>query len=150
MATGKTVNKYVVVKMDNAAGAVQIITASVSKLGALGKQFDAPDVTTFADGWKNFLIAMHGQDVDLEGPFNNTATTGAHIIFSGIVGLMSATFTFAAVFGVGAAGTTGDPQWSGEYYCAAYTVEASGPQGALMWKAKLKPAGTTAGDFGTA
>jgi hypothetical protein len=148
MATGKTVAKYITVTIDDSGGTPRIITPSCNSVSQLGLEMESPDVTSYSDGWVNVLVALGSSEIELGGPFNNTATTGAHAVFPAVAGTNVA-LTFSVAIGILAQPTTGDPKWSGEYVCDSYTVIPGGPNDAVMWKATIKPYGSTAGAWGT-
>lgn len=59
-----------------------------------------------------YLIGRKDGDLTCQFFMNDTATTGAHTVLKGILGLVR---TVTVQFGTGAAPTTGDPEWEGEY-----------------------------------
>ena len=147
MATGKTHSRYIKVLLDNAGGSPQDITASVDSIGDIGLTYDQADVTAINDSVMQYLAGRGDADIQLGGPFNNTATTGAHVVLTGLNGANTAA-TLTVQIGIRAAPTTGDPEFEGEFVVTKYTV--SGDMSAPKWSASLKPAfGTSAPAWGT-
>lgn len=144
MATGKTNSRFIRVFMDDSGGSARDISASVSNVSSVGLTYGETNVTAYSDGVVNFTLGTPTADVELSGPFNNTASTGSHTVFSGINGLMTATYTLTVEIGIRAVPTTGDPSFGGEYYCANYRVNGDG-----TWTARLVPASATAPAWGT-
>lgn len=144
MATGKTNARYIRVYVDDSGASARDISASVTNVTSVGLTYAETDVTAYSDGVINFTIGHPSAEVELSGPFNNTASTGAHTVFTGINGSMSATTTFTFQIGIRAAPTTGDPEFEGEYYCSNYRVNGDG-----TWTARLVPGSATAPAWGT-
>jgi hypothetical protein len=137
MATGKTHSRYVKVIVDDSGGTARDVSASVDTLGGIGLTFDDAEVTTFADSIKQYLTGYGNSEITMGGPFNNTATTGAHTVMSGIAGSDATSKTLTIQIGIRAAPTTGDPEWEGEYTCSEYLVNADG---VARWTARFRPA----------
>lgn len=123
MATGKTHARFVRVKVDDSGGTPQ--TIGVGSIDTIGEQYDEQDVTAFSDGVHNFVLGHPEAPLEITGPFDNTATSGAHTVLSGIVGDVSTTYTVTVEIGIRAAPTVGDPKWEGEYYCSQYNVNVN-------------------------
>jgi len=144
MATGKSNARWIRVYVDNSADAAQDISADVSNVSGAGLDYETSDVTGYSDGVKNFTIGHPSSEIEITGPFDNTATTGAHTVFTGIAGSMAATRTLTVQIGIRAAPTTGDPEFEGEYYCSKYVVGGDG-----TYSAMLVPASGTAPAWGS-
>jgi len=137
MATGKTTGRYVKILLDDSGGTPRDISASVSTIGGVGLNNEQVDVTTLSDSVMQYLSGRGDSTVELGGPFNNTATTGAHGVLSGLNGTNTAA-TLTIQIGIRAAPTTGDPEWEGEYVVLAYPVNVGLNE--VTWSATLKPA----------
>lgn len=137
MATGKTTGRYVKILLDDSGGTPRDISTSVSTIGGVGLNNEQVDVTTLSDSVMQYLSGRGDSTIELGGPFNNTATTGAHGVLSGLVGGNTAA-TLTVQIGIRAAATTGDPEWEGEYVVTAYTVNVGTND--VSWSATLKPA----------
>jgi len=137
MATGKTTGRYVKILLDDSGGTPRDISASVSTIGGVGLNNEQVDVTTLSDSVMQYLSGRGDSTIELGGPFNNTATTGAHGVLSGLNGTNTAA-TLTIQIGIRAAPTTGDPEWEGEYVVLAYPVNVGLNE--VTWSATLKPA----------
>lgn len=147
MATGKTHSRYIKVLLDDSGGTARDITASISSIGNIGLNYDQADVTAINDSIMQYLAGRGDADIQFSGPFNNTATTGAHTVFTGLNGANTAA-TLTVQLGIRAAPTTGDPEFEGEFVVTSYLV--AGDMSNLTWSAALKPAfGTSTPAWGT-
>lgn len=143
--TGKTNAKHIRVFMDDSAGAARDISADVSNISGVGLDYAEQDVTGYSDGIINFTLGHPSSEIEITGPISTTALTGAHVVFSGIVGLQQATaFTLTVEFGIRAAPVGGCPNFAGEYWCSQYKLNGDG-----TYSARLVPAFGTMPDFGT-
>ena len=147
MATGKTTGRYVKILLDDSGGTARDISASVNTIGGIGLTNEQVDVTSLSDSVMQYLAGRGDSAIEIGGPFNNTATTGAHTVLSGLVGGNTAA-TLTVQIGIRATATTGDPEWEGEYVVTAYTVDVGAND--VTWSASLKPAfGTSTPAWGT-
>lgn len=147
MATGKTHPRYITVLLDDSGGTPRDITSSISSIGDIGIAYDQADVTAINDSVMQYLAGRGDADIQFSGPFNNTATTGAHAVFTGLNGANTAA-TLTVQFGIRAAATNGDPEFEGEFVVTSYLV--GGDMNSLTWSASLKPAfGAAAPAWGT-
>lgn len=144
MATGKTNAKHIVVYVDDSGATARDITPAVSNISGVGLEYAESDVTGYNDGVVNFTLGHPSSEIEITGPFDNTATTGAHTVFSGINGQQSATVTLTVQVGIRAAPTTGDPEFEGEYYCSRYVVNGDG-----TYNARLVPGSSTVPAWGS-
>lgn len=147
MATGKTHPRYIKVLLDDSGGTARDITASISSIGNIGLNYDQADVTAINDSVMQYLAGRGDADIQFSGPFNNTATTGAHTVFTGLNGANTAA-TLTVQIGIRAAPTTGDPEFEGEFVVTSYLL--GGDMNNLTWTGTLKPAfGASAPAWGT-
>ena len=144
MATGKTNARHIKVFVDDSAAAAREITPAVSNISGVGLTHEEQDVRGYSDGVINFTLGHPSSEIEISGPFDNTATTGAHTVFSGICGHVSSTKTVTVQIGIRAAPTSGDPEFEGEYYCSSYVVNGDG-----TYTARMVPASSTAPAWGT-
>jgi hypothetical protein len=146
MATGKTNARYIKVLLDDVGDSNRDISASVSDVSGVGLDYSPTDVTAYSDGVINFTLGHPAAEIDISGPFNNTASTGGHVVLSGIINapLTQTSYTLTVQFGIRAAATTGDPEFEGEYYVTSYLVQGDG-----TYTAHLVPATSTAPAWGT-
>ena len=147
MATGKTHSRYIKILLGDSGGTARDITSSISSIGDIGLTYDQADVTAINDAVMQYLAGRGDADIQFGGPFNNTATTGAHAVFTGLTGTNTAA-TLTVQIGIRAAPTTGDPEFEGEFVVTKYTI--GGDMSNVTWSASLKPAfGTSAPAWGT-
>ena len=144
MATGKTNAKHIRVKLDDSVPTLRDISAGVAQVSGVGLTYAEQDVTAYSDGIINFTLGFPSSDIELSGPIDNLATTGSYTVLKSIVGLQTATYTLEVQFGIRAAPATGDPNFSGEYYCSSLKLNGDG-----TFSARLVPASATAPAFGT-
>jgi hypothetical protein len=132
--------------VDDSTPTARDISASVSSVSGAGLSFAEQDVTAYSDGVVNFVLGHPSSEIEITGPFNNVASTGAHIVFTSIVGLNPAsdTYTVTVQVGIKAAPTTGDPEFEGEYYCSSYVINGDG-----TYTARMVPASSTVPAWGT-
>ena len=145
MGTGKTNAKWIRVSVDDMTPTLQAISASVSSAGNIGLTHEEDDVTAYSDGVHNVTLGHPEAPIILTGPFDNTATTGAYTVLAAIVGDLSITHTVTTEIGIRAAPTTGDPVFSGEYYC--HSLKINGDDG--TWTSEFVPASATAPAWST-
>ena len=144
MATGKSNAKHIRVKMDDSVPTLRDISASVANVSGVGLTYAEQDVTGYSDGVINFTLGFPSSEIEVTGPIDNTATTGAYTVFKSIVGLQTTTYTLEVQFGVRAAPATGDPNFTGEYYCSSLKLNGDG-----TYSARLVPASGTVPTYGT-
>lgn len=78
-----------------------------------GKTLEEVDMTGVAQTIRNYLGGFANSEVTAQFIMDDSATTGSHTVLSATVGLEG---TLTLQFGQnGAAPTTGDPEWEGEY-----------------------------------
>jgi hypothetical protein len=82
--TGRTPNKWTTVKIDDSGGTLREI--AVSKIGEVGLTYEEKDLTALIDAIKGVLLGMPDFTTTLEGPVDTTATTGSHVVLSGVNG----------------------------------------------------------------
>jgi hypothetical protein len=125
----------------------QAITCSISSISGIGESYEEADVTTLCDA---IMTAIHGRktvNLDASGPFNTTATTGAHNVVQPLNGDPDgATLTIA--IGDNAAPTGGDPEFEvTNMGVFSYIVEASGGTPTASWT--WRPLPGAAASWGT-
>ena len=135
MATGRTVSKWVLFKVDNSAGA--LTTIPVNSISVCGLTYEEHD--PFQDAVSGALPGMPSAPVEIGGPFDNTAGTGSHTVLDGIYGL-SVPLALAVCFGMRAAFIPDTDVNFGitmtadnGYVCTAYNVDPS----TMMYTAKF-------------
>lgn len=148
MATGKTNARHIRVLVDDSTGTARTLS-SVSNVTGVGLTHNETDVTAYSDGVVNVTLGHPRSEIEISGPLDNTATTGPHIVFTGIVGLENNagtlfTSTVTIQIGIRAAPATGNPEFEGEFVCSAYNVNGDG-----TYTARMVPATATAPAWGT-
>ena len=108
------------ISIDNSAGTLLNMTSYVDTVSALGREIMPLDVTTFADSAERFIAGIEvSQEVTIEGPFDDAATTGPDFVFSTLIGTVN-TIQFAP------AGTvSGRRKITGEFLFTSYKPNAS-------------------------
>jgi hypothetical protein len=130
---------------DDSGAAARDLTPSLvpgsAKVG--GASFESVDLTAVADSIKNGSFGWGTAEVEAQFYLDDTATTGALTV------MKSAPYvgTLTAQWGSnGAAPSSGDPEWEGEYCLLGFDVSTSGR--AIM-TAKWTPSGSTPPAWGT-
>jgi hypothetical protein len=103
---GKTHSKWVTVSYNS-----QLVTCSIDSLSGIGINWDTVEVTTLCNSIKERLIGHGDVSISASGPFNNTATTGGHIVVEPLNGNATGA-TLVISIGSGAAPTTGDAKFT--------------------------------------
>lgn len=142
MATGKTHDRYVNVIYNS-----QTIPCRINNMSGVGITYDEADITTFCDALHMFVLGQGNVEITLSGPFDNTATSGAHAVFSAAVGNQTG-YTLTIQIGIRAAATTGDPEFEATLMLTTSYVVNMG-SGVPTWTATLKPGTGAAAAWGT-
>lgn len=106
---------------------------------------DIVDVSGFGDSKKNYVTGLADSRVTMKGQFDDTATTGAHTVLSGLIG--GTTGYYLEVYPKGS--VAGYPAFKGSYLLNKYTLGAA-INGAITHQTELVPFGTAGGSWGTA
>ena len=136
MAAGKNkVERWLTLKQDDSAGTPRDLSADLvpGTLQGGGLVFDEAEMTGVSEAVRNYLADHANSELAADFYLNDTATTGAHTVFNGMVGKVN---TLTLDFGAGAAPTTGDPEWNGEYLVlqAALGITGNKPVIHVKWK----------------
>lgn len=102
---------------DDSGGTARDLTTGLvpGTLQGGGKVLDEVDMSGANDAVKKSLGGAAGAVVTGQFYLDDTADTGAHTVLSGMLGSIG---TLTIQFGSnGAAPSTGDPEWEGEYVC---------------------------------
>jgi len=109
-----------------------------------GLVFDQVDMTGVSQSVKNYLAGHAESEISAKFVMNDTATTGAHTVLTGSDGGIG---TLTLQWGSsGAAPTTNDPEWEGEYVLLDCNCSFDG--GKAVINARWKPTGVTAPAWG--
>ena len=147
MAAGKNkAERWVTVIWDDSGESPQDLTGDLvpGTLSGGGLTFDEVDLTGVSEAVKNFLAGHGESEISAQFHLNDTATTGASTVLNGSAG---GTGTLTIAWGAGAAPTTGDLEWEGEYVLLGAPVVLSGNK--FVHQCRWKPTGSTAPAFGT-
>ncbi len=138
---------HVVVQIDDSGGTPRTFADGDIISVDLGLTFDQHDVTGFGDAVHNVVNGQLQAPVTLKGHLTTTADTGTHVVIQGAFAA-GAAVSLAVQVGQNAAPTTGDPEYTGEFYVESYkpTIETGG---AVTFEATLQPASGTAPTWGT-
>ena len=94
--TGRTTSKWCTFKVDDSSGTLREI--AVNSINGVGLDYDMVDLTAFTDAIHGALPAHPSCKIDIAGPFDTTASTGSHVVLSGIAGLLPATYLSLGVW----------------------------------------------------
>ena len=148
--TGRTVSKWVAFLVDDSAGALRSI--AVDSINGVGLTYDEVELTAFFDAVKGVLPNHPDVTIAITGPFDNTASTGSHIVLSGIAGGVTP-LSLDIQIGMRHAWESGEPQFgltssaTVGFLCTDYTVDPG--TGKYAAKFRVYP-GSTAPAWGTA
>ena len=131
MATGRTVSKWVLFKVDDVAGPT-LQTIAVNSISVCGITYEEHDLTAFQDAVSGALPGMPSAPVEIGGPFDNTVANGSHTVLAAVVGDTTLPLSLAVCFGMRAAFSSGvDVQFgitstaANGYYCFNYNIDPS-------------------------
>lgn len=148
MAGKNHVEKSIYLFFDDSGGTARnlsgdLIPGTLSPGGGL--VMDEVDMTGVSQTVKNYLAGHADSTITGKFHFNDTATTGSHTVTKNMVGAVG---TLTIQYGQnGAAPTTGDPEWEGEYLLVSAPVTVEG--GRTVITCTWKPGSSTAPAWGT-
>lgn len=112
-----THGKGAALKLDNAAGTLQILTSFIDSI-TTNFSVDMAETTTMGAEAKTYLSGQSDNTFSIAGKWDGTAATGPHVILTGLIGLET-----TSSFEIGPQGTTAANQkLLGECFLTAYTV----------------------------
>lgn len=125
----------------------QAVTCSIDNISGIGETYEEVDVTTLCNALMEAIPGRKSVSIDASGPFNTTATTGAHNVVRPLNGDKDgATLTIA--IGDMAAPTTGDPEFE-ITSMGVFNYIAAGPGGAVTAAWAWRPLPGAAAAWGT-
>lgn len=133
--------------VDDSAASPQDLTGDLvpGSLKGGGIVLDQVDMTGVSETVKNALAGQGDAPITAKFHMNDTTTTGAFTVIKGIAGLVG---TVTLQYGsAGAAPSTGDPEWEGEYTCLGFSVAPEG--GKHVLSVSFVPGSTTPPAWGT-
>jgi hypothetical protein len=108
-------NSYI--EVDDLGGTPRNLSAYIDEIGPLGQEVSLLDVTGLNDTAQRVIPGVEpGQELVLRGAFDDTSTTGADAVLSGIVGK-----TVTVSYGP-AGSSSGQRKMTGEFLCLSYRV----------------------------
>ena len=147
--TGRTVSKWVTFNVDDSGGTLRSI--AVDSINGVGLTYDEVDLTAFYDAVKGVLPDRPDCVIDITGPLDTTASTGSHIVLSGVCGGVTP-LSLDVQIGIRHAWESGEPQFgltsssTVGFLCTEYTVDP----GAGKYSAKFRVfPGSSAPQWGT-
>jgi len=146
MTAGKNKSeRYVTIDWDDSGEAARDLTGDLvpGTLGGGGLTFDEVDLTGVLESVYNFLSGHAQSEIVAQFHMNDTATTGASTVLNGSAGK---TGTLTIEWGAGAAPTSGDIDWEGEYVLLDASVVLAGNK--FVHQCRWKPTGSTAPAWG--
>ncbi len=147
MAVGKNkVERWITLTWDDDGSTPRDLTPDLlpGTLSGGGLTLDEVEMTGVSDEVKNFLTGHANSEISGQFYLDDTATTGAHTVLIATVGLAG---TLTIAYGAGAAPTSGDPDWEGEYVLVDASVVLSGNKPVIQ--ARWLPSGSIAPVWGT-
>lgn len=103
---GKTHSRWTTISIGG-----QLVTCGINSIGGVGITWEQADVTTLCNEIMENLKGQGDVNLTIGGPFNNTATTGAHIVVQPLADGTAVTDVVIEI-GINAAPTTGDPTFT--------------------------------------
>lgn len=138
MAGKDKIERGVRILWDDASATARDITHDLlpGTLTGGGKTLEEVDMTGVSQAIRNFLGGFAMSEVAGQFHMDDTATTGATTVLNATIGRKG---TLTLQFGSnGAAPTTGDPEWEGEYTLMEAGVQQNG--GKMVHSARWLPA----------
>lgn len=125
--TGRTTSQWTVFKVDDSSGNLRQI--QVSSINGLSLVYPSEDKTAFGDAIRSVLSGTPECTITITGPVDNTASTGSHIVLSGIAGGVTP-LTLDVQVGIRHAWEAGEPQFgitssaANGFLCRSYKIDA--------------------------
>ncbi len=108
-----------------------------------GLVFDEVEMTGVSNSVKNYLAGHAESVITAQFHMNDTASTGAYTVLNALQG--TADIALALQYGAGgAAPTTGDPEWAGDYTLLDCSAAPNGGKWVLNTTWKPSPGSTPA------
>jgi len=136
MGAGKHGSAEVTITLDDSGGSARTLTSYILTMGALKVTSHTQPSTAYGDSWDKVLLTgvQRGEPIQFSGFFDDTATTGPHVVFQPDSSPQASTRTLTVVVG-------NSKSFSCEGYVTDYAV--IGKVGALTeFQATYMPTGT--------
>lgn len=141
----KLTGENITIMIDDSGGSPQNVSTDVESID-IPDEYDEVDMTGFTDGAHNSTAGLPAFPVEITGMFNPAANS-LYQVLKGIKGVKSG-HTLTVQVGQGAAPTTGDPEFEGEFWCQKMNLSAQ-PGGKIGVTASMRVYGATAPAWGT-
>jgi len=149
LAGKNKVEKSFRIQFDDSGGTARDLSGDLvpGSVSGGGFTFDEADMTGVSNANYNYLRGHAMSEITATFHLNDTATTGATTVINGHnagTGIGTLTLQWGAS---GAAPTTGDLEWEGEYVIFGGPISLDGNK--FVHQCTFKPTGSTAPAFGT-
>lgn len=136
-------SKYVRFWFDDSGGTPRDLSADLlpDTLSGVGLDYEEVDMTGQSYDIKAALGGQADGTITAQFYMNDTASTGAFTVINGMV---NSSGTLTIQYGTGAAPTTGDPEWEGEYTLFSAPVGLNGGRAVLDCTFKPSPSSSPA------
>jgi hypothetical protein len=140
------IERALTLSFDDSGGTARVLTPSliIGSASIGGAVFDSVDLTAVADSIKNGSFGWGTANITAKFYLDDTADTGAFTVLKAAPYVGTLTI---AVGSNGAAPSTGDPEWEGEYTLLGFPLATDG--GRLTGTATWEPSGATPPAWGT-
>src|SRR3990170_2838536 len=128
--------QYLQVQIDDSGAVLRDVSKDVNSVD-IPDEYGELDATGFTDGAVRSIAGMPSFPVEIAGDFDATALS-LYQVLKGIVGQSAVSKTLTIDVGQGALPTTGDPRFTGEFWCSKLNIAAT-PQGKLTIAASMRP-----------
>lgn len=139
----KLSGQYITVAIDDSGDSPQDVSTWVESID-IPDEYAELDVTGFSDGAVNSIAGMPSFNVEIVGSFDSSANSLWDVL-KGIVGKGAKTLTVAV--GEGAAPSTGDNEFEGEFWCPKINISTT-PQGKIQITTSLRVSGAAVPAWG--
>lgn len=139
--------RFIEVHFDDSGDTLRDLSADVvpgSMNGLGGKVYDEIEMTGISEAHKHFLAGHWSHEFTCQFYMNDTATTGAYTVLSGVEGSVG---DLEIHFGTAGSPAGSDPAWKGDYLLVEMPVQIAG--GKAVIAARFVPGGSTAPDWTT-
>lgn len=139
--------RHLIFFFDDSGGTARDLTDDLVPGSITGIGLDHPEInmTGVGNDVNQYLTNTPNSEIGAQFFMNDTATTGAYTVLKGQSGSAG---TLTIQFGTGAAPTTGDPEWEGEYILFGPSISVS--DGAMVMDVTFRPqSGAAAPDWTT-
>lgn len=135
------------IQVDDSGGTARDLSGDLiaDTLSGLGFTAGEVDMTGASEGTGNYLADRLENTLSMQMHANNTATTGSTTVLNGII--QKVVTVTVQVGAAGAAPTTGDLEFEGEFTCLDVTLSVSG--GSLRHNVVFRPGSGTSPAWGT-